>query len=106
MLEDGLLSDMQNTEVITRYHVSGIKRSSASVHEQKEELFEIMKRRSRAQYLQFLKCLSNTRQDFVINVLETDGGSLYHQRFLRPFFSLCVSWTVPMNDITMSFIHG
>jgi len=51
-------------------------RMHATRHERIRELLDIIKRRSLAQYKQFVECVRATNQEHVIRVLESIGGSV------------------------------
>lgn len=84
---DGLLGELRTAAVLNPRHVSHIKGLSDEC-EKNEELFQIVKRRSRIQYRKFLVCLRKSGQHHVAHLIQYGvTGGMPHHRLL--FLKVC-----------------
>ena len=74
LLDYGLLTALHAINCLNDRHVDGIK-THVKRPDQIRELLDIMKRRSFAQYKQFVECVRATNQEHVVRVLDSDGGN-------------------------------
>ena len=73
-LEYGLLAALLAVNCLNDRHVDGIK-THINRPDQIGELLDIMKRRSFAQYKQFVECVRATHQEHVVRVFDSEGGN-------------------------------
>ena len=74
LLDYGLLAALNAFNCLNDRHVEGIK-THVKFSDQIGELLDIMKRRSFAQYKQFVECVRATHQEHVVRVFDSEGGN-------------------------------
>ena len=74
LLDHGLLTALHAVDCLNDRHLDGIK-AHVKRPDQIGELLDIMKRRSFAQYKQFVECVRATHQEHVVRVFDSEGGN-------------------------------